>query len=371
MSKYFVEFENFATKDSIQGERVHMTNDFKNEFPPLIRSFANYKDVVQGCSKKTVTEYLFDLRTFCRYLVAVRDGIPTSGEEFNSIDIRNLDTRFFEKVTTSEVYDFLAFIGSERGNNPRARARKLSAIKQFYKYCTVKQTLFENNPAQNIETPKTGKSLPKHLSIEECMDLLSAVNDNPTSKTKERDYCILTIFLNCGVRLSELAGINLTDLDPELRSMRVVGKGNKERIVYLNEACKSALAVYIPIRMATPAKNKGEAALFLSGQGKRISIKTVQWMVKKYLGEAGLEYKNYSTHKLRHTAATLMYQSGNVDIRVLKDILGHEQLNTTQIYTHVSNEHMEEAMEMNPLAAIKPPNNKLKPINIKDNTSEE
>lgn len=330
-----------------------MQSNFKDEFPPLIQRFANYKDVVQGCSQKTVTEYLFDLRTFCRYLLASRNGLPTSGDEFEAIDIRGLDTQFFEGVTTSEIYDFLSYIKNDRGNDDRARARKLSAIKQFYKYCTVRQMLFENNPAANIESPKLKKSLPKHLSVEECVDLLEAVTNDPTSKTKERDYAILTIFLNCGVRLSELAGISLTDLDNELRSMRVIGKGSKERIVYLNEACRSAINAYLPIRMQTPAKEKGESALFLSSQGKRISVKTVQWMVKKYLGEAGLEYKNYSTHKLRHTAATLMYQSGDVDIRVLKDILGHEQLNTTQIYTHVSNEHMEEAMAKNPLAGIK------------------
>lgn len=330
-----------------------MQSNFRDEFPPLIQRFANYKDVVQGCSQKTVTEYLFDLRTFCRYLLASRNGLPTSGDEFEAIDIRGLDTQFFDGVTTSEIYDFLSYIKNDRGNDDRARARKLSAIKQFYKYCTVRQMLFENNPAANIESPKLKKSLPKHLSVEECVDLLEAVTNDPTSKTKERDYAILTIFLNCGVRLSELAGISLTDLDNELRSMRVIGKGSKERIVYLNEACRSAINAYLPIRMQTPAKEKGESALFLSSQGKRISVKTVQWMVKKYLGEAGLEYKNYSTHKLRHTAATLMYQSGDVDIRVLKDILGHEQLNTTQIYTHVSNEHMEEAMTKNPLAGIK------------------
>ncbi len=330
-----------------------MQSNFRDEFPPLIQRFANYKDVVQGCSQKTVTEYLFDLRTFCRYLLASRNGLPTSGDEFEAIDIRGLDTQFFEGVTTSEIYDFLSYIKNDRGNDDRARARKLSAIKQFYKYCTVRQMLFENNPAANIESPKLKKSLPKHLSVEECVDLLEAVTNDPMSKTKERDYAILTIFLNCGVRLSELAGISLTDLDNELRSMRVIGKGSKERIVYLNEACRSAINAYLPIRMQTPAKEKGESALFLSSQGKRISVKTVQWMVKKYLGEAGLEYKNYSTHKLRHTAATLMYQSGDVDIRVLKDILGHEQLNTTQIYTHVSNEHMEEAMTKNPLAGIK------------------
>lgn len=344
-----------------------MQSNFKDEFPPIIQRFANYKDVVQGCSQKTVTEYLFDLRTFCRYLIAARDGLPTTGDEFDSIDIRGLDTAFFENVTTTEIYDFLSYIKNERGNDDRARARKLSAVKQFYKYCTVRQMLFENNPAANIESPKLKKSLPKHLSVDECVDLLEAVTNDPESKTKERDYAILTIFLNCGVRLSELAGISLTDLDNELRSMRVIGKGSKERIVYLNEACRSAISAYLPIRMQTPAKEKGEAALFLSRQGKRISVKTVQWMVKKYLGEAGLEYKNYSTHKLRHTAATLMYQSGDVDIRVLKDILGHEQLNTTQIYTHVSNDHMEEAMSKNPLAGIKPKKTKL----TKRNTDEE
>lgn len=331
-----------------------MQNHFRDEFPPLIQKFANYKDVVQGCSAKTVSEYLFDLRTFCRFLCASRNGLPTEGDAFDNIDIRSLDTAFFESVTTSEIYDFLSFVKNDRGNSERARARKLSAVKQFYKYCTVRQSLFENNPAINIESPKLKKSLPKHLSVDECVDLLTSVSENEESKTRERDFAILTLFLNCGIRLSELAGISLTDLDQELRSMRVVGKGNKERIVYLNDACRSAISAYLPVRMSTPAKQKGESALFLSGQGKRISVKTVQWMVKKYLGEAGLEYKNYSTHKLRHTAATLMYQSGEVDIRVLKDILGHEQLNTTQIYTHVSNDHMEEAMSKNPLSGMKP-----------------
>ncbi len=328
--------------------------EFREEFPQLIRKFANYKDVVQGCSKKTVTEYLFDLRTFCRYIYASRHGLATSGEDFEAIDIRELDTAFFESVTSTEIYDFLAFVGSERSNEARTRARKLSAVKQFYKYCTVKQTFFENNPAIHIESPKLKRDLPKHLSVDECVDLLDVVQQNEENAYKERDFAILTLFLNCGIRLSELVGISIPDIDKELRSIRVIGKGSKERIVYLNEACKQAIEAYLPIRMATPAKQKGESALFLSRQGKRISVKTVQWLVKKHLGEAGLEYKNYSTHKLRHTAATLMYQSGEVDIRVLKDILGHEQLNTTQIYTHVSNSHMEEAMSKNPLSDIKP-----------------
>lgn len=335
-------------------EDEEVPDDFIKEFPVLIRNFANYKDIIQGCSHKTVTEYLLDLRTFCRYLTAARNGLPTKGDDFNNIDITGLDVSFFASVSATEIYDFLSYAGNARKNSSRARARKLSTIKQFYKYCTAKMMLFENNPAINIESPKISKTLPKHLSVNESIDLLSSVAADENSKTRERDYCILTIFLNCGLRLSELVGISITDIDKEMRSMRVIGKGNKERIVYLNDACRSAITLYLPIRMKTPAKQKGEAALFLSGQGKRISVKTVQWMVKKYLGEAGLEYKSYSTHKLRHTAATLMYQSGEVDIRVLKDILGHAQLNTTQIYTHVSNEHMEEAMSKNPLAGISP-----------------
>lgn len=332
--------------------------EFRNEFPELIKRFANYKEVVQGCSEKTVTEYLFDLRTFTKYLVAMKNSLPLEGEEFDKIDITGLDTEFFASVTSTDIYSFLSYVKNGRDNKTGARARKLSAIKQFYKYCTARLMLFENDPASNIEGPKQPKKLPKHLSLDECVELLDSVTNDKESKTRERDYCILTIFLNCGLRLSELCGINLTDFDNDMHMMKVTGKGSKERIVYLNDACRSAISAYMPIREAAVVKNHGEKAMFLSRLGTRISVKTVQWMVKKYLGEAGLEYKNYSTHKLRHTAATLMYQSGNVDIRVLKDILGHEQLNTTQIYTHVSDEHMEEAMNNNPLASIKPKNDK-------------
>ncbi len=348
-----------------------MPENIRNQLPQIVVNFANFKDVIQGCSKKTVTEYMFDLRTFCRFMKAQKYGLPMEGEDFDKIEIRDLDTEFFSKITTSDIYDFLSYVGSERENNARARARKLSAIKQFYKYCTAKMMLFENNPAQIIETPKTPKTLPKHLTLDECKELLNSVVEDETSKTRERDYCILTLFLNCGIRLSELAGLNITDLDNELRSMRVIGKGNKERLVYLNEACASALRTYIAIRVHTPSKKKNDPALFLSGQGNRISVKTVQWMVKKYLGEAGLQNKNYSTHKLRHTAATLMYQSGEVDIRVLKDILGHEQLNTTQIYTHVANEHMQEAMEKNPLHNITTKFEKMKPIETEEKEENE
>ncbi len=324
--------------------------DYRLGLPALVKDFATYKLTIQGCSEKTVKEYLLDLRTFLRYMTAVRKGQPTEGEEFSKIDISGLDRDFFASVTTGEIYDFLGYARRDRKNENKSMARKLSAIKSFYKYLTVKLMLFENNPAITIETPKQKKQLPKHLSLTESVDLLEAVESDQDSKSKERDFAILTLFLNCGMRLSELAGISLPDLDTELRSLRVMGKGSKERIIYLNDACRDALNAYLPKRLATPTK--GDNALFLSNRNQRISVKTVQWMVYKYLKSAGLEYKHYSTHKLRHTAATLMYQTGQVDIRVLKDILGHEQLNTTQIYTHVANADMEAAMAKNPLANI-------------------
>lgn len=326
--------------------------DFES-YPEKIREFAGYMTTVLGRSEKTVEEYLSDLRTFCRYRCCVEKGIAPTAEEMMNTDISDLSLSFFENVRESEVYDFLTFTSHNRGNGVSARARKLSALKSFYKYVTVKRKCFDNNPVKNIDSPSKKKQLPKHLSVDESVDLLSAVMNDAESKTRERDYCILTLFLNCGMRLSELCGISLGDIDRELTSLRVLGKGAKERVVYLNSACRDALQKYLAIRLATREVGERENALFLSRLGKRISQKTVQWMVKKYLSEAGLEYKHYSTHKLRHTAATLMYQSGDVDIRVLKDILGHEQLNTTQIYTHVSNEGMEKAMEHNPLAKVK------------------
>lgn len=321
-------------------------------FPVPVRQFASYKLTVQNCSPRTVTEYLTDLRTFCRYMVAVRSGAPLEGEEFTKTDISGLDLEFFDSITSDNIYGFINYAVGTRENGSAARSRKLSSLRSFYKYLTIKMHLTENDPTVGIDSPKKKKQLPKHLSVDECTDLLTSVLNDTESKTRERDYCILTLFLNCGMRLSELCGISLSDIDRSLTSLRVLGKGAKERVIYLNSAARSALETYLPVRLATANVKERENALFLSRLGKRISVKTVQWMVKKYLGEAGLEYKHYSTHKLRHTAATLMYQSGDVDIRVLKDILGHEQLNTTQIYTHVSDSGMEQAMEHNPLAHL-------------------
>ena len=323
-----------------------------DEFSPIVQQFAIYKRTIQGCSERTVNEYMLDLRTFFRYLIAKEKNIDINSEDFESIDVRPIDEEYLSKIKTEQIYEFLFYTGDVRRNMWSAKARKLSAIKGLYKYLTVKRNLFEENPAINIESPKPKKSLPKFLSLEESIMLLEAIKNDKESPYRVRDYAIVTLFLNCGMRLSELVGINTTDIDRDLRSLRVLGKGNKERIIYLNSACQQVLSDYLEIRNSDKYQTVTTKALFLSRLEQRISVKTVQWMVYKYLDLAGLEAKHFSVHKLRHTAATLMYQSGNVDVRVLKDILGHEQLNTTQIYTHVSNENMKNAMDQNPLAAL-------------------
>ena len=324
-----------------------------DEFSPIIREFASYKTAIQGCSQKTVDEYLLDLRTFFRYLIAKEKGIDPDADEFCEISILSVDMAFIKGITTEMIYDFLLYTGNVRKNMWASKARKLSAIKGLFKFMTVTRAYLEENPAANIESPKKKKTLPKFLSLEESKLLLETVRNDVKSKTRLRDLCIITLFLNCGMRLNELVGISLGDIDRELNHIRVLGKGSKERIIYLNDACRTVLADYLMnYRLVERNRNVSDKALFLSNREKRISDKMVQAMVYKYLDLSGLGSKHYSVHKLRHTAATLMYQSGNVDIRVLKDILGHEQLNTTQIYTHVSDKNMMNAMAENPLAEL-------------------
>ena len=331
---------------------MNYTVDIKT-LPFLVREFASYKAVVQNASEKTISEYLLDLRTFFRFMRARDLKIDLESEEFEKIEISDIDLDYIKNITQEDIYEFLMYADGTRKNLSAAKARKLSSLKSFFKYLHTKRLMIDENPAINIETPKKKAALPKFLSIEESLMLLDAVKNDRESKSKIRDFAIVTLFLNCGMRVSELVGINLNDVDRDFRSLTVTGKGNKQRIVYLNSACKAALSDYYMERISELHVKANTPALFLSNREQRISVKTVQWMVYKYLDMAGLESKHYSVHKLRHTAATLMYQTGQVDVRVLKDILGHEQLNTTQIYTHVSNRSMEEAMENNPLSSQK------------------
>ena len=310
---------------------------------PVIRDFLNYMLVVKGKSQLTVDEYYKDLRTFFRYIKVCR-GI-VSDESFETIPITDVDLAMIASVTLSDAFAFMNYCIDERDNHAATRARKACSLRMFYKYLTNKVHLIEQNPLQELDTPKIGKTLPKYLTLEEAVRLLQAV-DGPN---RERDYCILTLFLNCGMRLSELCGINLSDVRDD-NTLRLVGKGDKERIVYLNQACVSAVHVYMRVRPVDGVKDKN--ALFLSRMKKRISPRMVEEIVYKYLDKAGLGGRGLSAHKLRHTAATLMYQHGQVDIRILKDILGHENLGTTEIYTHLSASQIEEAVNANPLNHI-------------------
>lgn len=273
-------------------------------------------------------------------------GLCDSSIPFEDIDISNVDMKLVSTVTLREVYEFLNYILRNRGNNQAARARKTSSLRQFYKYLE-KNSFISSNPIKELESPKQKKSLPKYLTLEQSIELLNSV-DGPY---KERDYCILTLFLNCGLRLSELCGLNYSDIRTD-NTLRVLGKGNKERVIYLNFACLNALEAYMKVRPVDGLKDK--KALFISRNHNRMSPKTVQALVYKYLEKIGLNSQGYSCHKLRHTAATLMYQTGDVDIRVLKEILGHENLGTTEIYTHLSNQQLKQASEKNPLSNIKP-----------------
>ena len=317
---------------------------YQTEAPPLLREFLAYHDTIKGQSEKTVDSYFMDLRTFTRYLYIARDLVSrdTAPED---VDIRGADLAFYGSVTLAEVYDFLAYLSRDRELNAASRARMITSLKGFYRYLTVKTKQLDTDPVRDLDTPKLQKSLPHYLTLEESRRLLSAVD----GKNRERDYCILCLFLNCGLRISEMVGLNLTDIRQD--SLLIHGKGSKERVVYLNGAAAAALTDWLSVRRDIAALDKN--AVFLSNRRRRMSVDSIQVMVRKTLLKAGLDPEHISPHKLRHTAATLMLQNG-VDVRTLQEVLGHENLNTTQIYTHIANAELKKAAAANPLAAFRP-----------------
>lgn len=318
--------------------------------PQSVRDFLNHKLVNQGKSKKTCYQYYHDLRTFFRFLLCDRDPIQYGNRADEDIPFSDVTDELIAGVQASDINKFLSYCAEGRGNKEAARNRKLSAIRSFYKYLTFqKPEMLEKNPTERLETVKKPKRLPKFLTLEESKSLL----DNIDGANYERDFAIVTLFLNCGLRVSEMAGISLRDVSRDFETLRVIGKGNKERFVYLNDACKSALQAYLEVRPQDP-RPEAKDALFISRNRNRISVQTIQWLIYKHLREAGLDRPGMSVHKLRHTAATLMYQYGHTDVRLLKEILGHEALSTTEIYTHISDKQLRQAMEDNPLSDIKP-----------------
>lgn len=312
----------------------------------MLRTFLSYIDTIKGKSKNTSKEYFYDLRTFFRFL-KIHNNLVDKNTNFEDISIDDITVKLLSKVTLSDLYEYMAYVNRNRGNTAASRARKVSSLKSFYKYLTTKENLFKNNPAKDLDSPKIGKSLPRHLDLESSFALLESANG-----VNKRDYCMLTLLLNCGLRVSELISINISDIKKS--TLTVIGKGNKERTIYLNEACINAINDYLAERPKDKVKDRN--ALFLNKNKARIGARGVQLTVKKYLELAGLDTEKYSTHKLRHTAATLMYKHGNVDIRALQEILGHENLSTTEIYTHIDSERLRDAVNKNPLANVKPKN---------------
>ncbi len=312
-----------------------------NTLPVSVTEFLNYMSVIKNKSELTVLEYASDLRLFFRYLLIYRRLIDES-TDFDSIDISHIDLELISTVSIQDAYAFLSYCRTQRNNDAASRARKASALRAYFKYMSVNTKQIDENPMQELESPKTKKSLPKYLTLDESVDLLKSID----GKFKERDYCIIAIFLNCGLRLSELVSLNYGDIRSD-NSMRVTGKGNKERIIYLNDMCVQAINEYMKVRPIDGVKDKH--ALFLSNRKTRISPKTVQHIVKTFLEKAGLGDQGFSTHKLRHTAATLMYQHSNVDVLLIKEILGHENLATTEIYTHIVDSQLKDAVASNPL----------------------
>lgn len=324
--------------------------------PEFLNDFLDYSSTILNKSQNTIKEYNYDIAHFLKFIKYHYKMINIESEEFiKEIEIRDMSLETISKITLQDIHAFLGYLKKCYNSKPATLARKTASIRMFFKYLCNKMKRIPNNPAQDLETPKLGKRLPKYLTLEESQKLLDTTeqpspNSHGNHDNSIRDFAIITLFLNCGMRLSELTSININDIDFENNKLTVIGKGNKERTIYLNKACIKAINTYLSVRPHEGVKFDSRNALFLSEQRKRISNRTVQYIVKQELKAAGIDSTKYSVHKLRHTAATLMYKYGEVDIRALQELLGHESIATTQIYTHVDDDQVRSAVERNPLA---------------------
>ena len=321
--------------------------------PDYLNSFLNYSQSILNKSTNSVKEYNYDLNLFLKF-IKLHFGL-TKEEDFSKIDIKDLSIDTIKKIKLDDIHAFLSYMAREQRSKAATRARKASTIRIFFAYLNEKAELIDSNPALHLETPKQDKRLPKYLSLDDSKKLLETVQ-NEDNRNSLRDTAIITLFLNCGIRLSELVGIDVKDIDFNECKLNVIGKGNKERTIYLNKPCMKAINDYLVVRpkkeLIKNDKKHSQDALFLSERRERIGNRTVQHIVTKELSLAGLDTKKYSVHKLRHTAATLMYQYGQVDIRALQELLGHKSISTTEIYTHVNSDQVRDAVERNPLANL-------------------
>ena len=326
----------------------------RDENPYFLNDFLDYSSTILNKSTNTIKEYNYDIAHFLKF-IQYEFGVVKlkNSQTIKDIIIKDMDISIVEKITLENIHSFLSYLKNEYRSKPATLARKTASIRVFFYYLCNKTKKIPNNPAQDLESPKLEKRLPKYLTLEQSQELLETTfsyNNHGNHDNHERNYAIITLFLNCGMRLSELVNINIKDIDFSNNKLNVIGKGNKERTIYLNNSCVKAIKQYLAIRPKDGIKATSKDALFLSERKERISNRTVQYIVKEELRLAGIDQNKYSVHKLRHTAATLMYKYGNVDIRALQELLGHESIATTEIYTHVDNEQIREAVEKNPLA---------------------
>ncbi len=320
----------------------------REDNPDYLNAFLDYSITILNKSPNTIKECNYDIANFLKF-IKIKFGL-TKEADYTKIEIKDISLDTIKKITLEDIHSYISYMATELRSKAATRARKVSSLRVFFRYLSAKAKLIDVNPAQNLETPKLDRRMPKYLTLDDSKKLLAVTCDEENNRNAKRDYAIITLFLNCGMRLSELVNINIKDIQFEECKMNVIGKGNKERTIYLNKACMNAIKEYISTRPKDNIRYDSKDALFLSERRERISNRTVQHIVEKELRQAGLDTSKYSTHKLRHTAATLMYQYGNVDIRALQELLGHESISTTEIYTHVANEQVRNAVESNPLA---------------------
>ncbi len=317
--------------------------------PDFLNDYILYLSMSKSLSPRTVEEYYLDIRLFLQYILMMKDKqyLALDETDMQKIPIVDFPVSMLDTIKLQDLYEFLYYVTESRENHDRARGRKVSAIKSLFHYLYVNKQVIHQNPTEYLELPSLKMALPKYLTLEQSKTLLANMN----TSYPERDYCIITLFLNCGLRLSELVALNVSNINLKETKMRVFGKGRKERMVYLNHACIDALENYLEVRKKMKHSTE-EPALFLSKRCTRISKRRVQQIVEDALQRAGLSGQGYSTHKLRHTAATLMYQYGNVDALTLKEILGHKSTSTTEIYTHLSSSILQDAADHSPLANL-------------------
>lgn len=315
------------------------------DVPIYMIDFMNYLKTIKGLSSSTVNEYYYDCRLFLKYIKIRKNPYKYDLENIDDIDIKYFSLDDLEKINLIDIHSYISYRDNNRDNNSTTRARKISSLRTFYKYMVNVTGQIKNNPTSNLETPKIKKRNPVYLTLDESTKLLETIAEEKNIFTRKRDFSIVLTFLTTGIRLSELSSMNINTIKD--LQFSVIGKGNKERIVYMTEACKMALDDYINVR----PQITGEEALYLSNRNNRMSNRAIQHMLDKYLLKCGFDVKIYSPHKLRHTAATLMYKEG-VDIRTLQKILGHTSVATTQIYTHVEDNDMRKAINFSPLSKI-------------------